>query len=89
MWRPGASQVLALLSQDFPYNLEPLLLGRELRLPKGPLRKVVTIRTAMRQLLEAVQAAHATGEDGHDESLVTLILHGTTALITYGPRKSR
>ncbi len=47
--------------QDFPYSLEPLLLDRELRLPKGPQRKLVTLRLVMRQLLEALAAAHNTG----------------------------
>jgi hypothetical protein len=49
-------------AQDFPYNLEPLLLDRELRLPKGVQRKAVTIRLAFKQLLQALEAAHSTGE---------------------------
>jgi hypothetical protein len=50
--------------QEFPYNLEPLLLDRELRLPKGAQRKLVTIRLVMKQLLEALAAAHRTGGRG-------------------------
>lgn len=45
----------------FPYNLEPLLLGRELRLPKGRARRALTLKLAMRQLLEALRDCHATG----------------------------
>ncbi|KAL6758073.1 kinase-like domain-containing protein [Haematococcus lacustris] len=48
-------------SKDFPYNLEPVLLDRELRLPKGTARKGVTIRLVMKQLLGALSAAHSTG----------------------------
>jgi len=48
-------------TQDFPFNLEPLLLERELRLPKGPRRKQATIGLVMSQLLESLQAAHSTG----------------------------
>ncbi len=48
--------------QDFPYNLEPYLLDRELRVPKGPERKAITVRLAFKQLLEALAAAHSTGE---------------------------
>ncbi len=47
--------------REWPYNLEPLLVGRELRLPRGKRRKLVTIRLAMRQLLQALKACHATG----------------------------
>lgn len=46
---------------DFPYNLEPVLLGRELRLPKGARRRMVTVKLVMRQLLEALRDCHATG----------------------------
>lgn len=45
----------------FPYNLEPLLLGRELRLPRGRARRALTLKLAMRQLLEALRDCHATG----------------------------
>lgn len=27
--------------QDFPYNLEPVLLGRELEMDKGPVRRLI------------------------------------------------
>ena len=33
--------------RDFPYNLEPLLLGQEVDLPKGPQRSILTIRLVM------------------------------------------
>lgn len=47
--------------RDFPYNLEPILLERELRLPRDKRRRLVTIKLVVRQLLEALEAAHATG----------------------------
>lgn len=48
--------------RDYPYNLEPLLFGRELRAPRGPARELVTIKEAMRQLLSAVAACHRNGK---------------------------
>lgn len=45
----------------FPYNLEPLLFGRELRLPRGKARRLVVLKVAMRQLLEDLRDCHATG----------------------------
>ena len=36
--------------KDFPYNLEPFLLGQELDLPKGPQRKAVSISIVMQQV---------------------------------------
>jgi len=50
---------------EFPYNMETLLFGRELKLPKGPRRKMVTIRLIVRQLLEALKACHGSGENIH------------------------
>lgn len=47
--------------KEFPYNLEPLLLNRELKLPRGTRRKLVTIRMVMKQLVEALQACHNSG----------------------------
>jgi len=47
--------------REFPYNLEPLLLERQLQVPRGPRRKLATIKLVMKQLLEALAAAHATG----------------------------
>lgn len=39
--------------KDFPYNMEPLLLGQELDMPKGPQRKAVTISIIMQQVCRA------------------------------------
>ncbi len=47
--------------RDFPYNLEASLFGRELRLPKGVRRELVTIKEVMRQLLQAVGSLHEHG----------------------------
>lgn len=47
--------------REFPYNLEPILLDRELRLPRHKKRRLVTLKLVLRQLLEALEAAHATG----------------------------
>ncbi len=48
--------------KDFPYNIEETIMGRELKLPKGPRRKLVTIRLVMKQLLQALEACHNSGE---------------------------
>ena len=36
--------------KDWPYNLEPLLFGRELNLPKSPERRWLSLRTVMKQV---------------------------------------
>lgn len=63
VWRYEGDNTLFDLMQkrEFPYCLEPLLLNRELRVPKGPRRKLVTIKLVMKQLLEALAACHSTG----------------------------
>ncbi|GLC41994.1 Serine/threonine-protein kinase STN7, chloroplastic [Pleodorina starrii] len=63
VWKyEGDNTLMSLLEKrDFPYNLEPLLFGRELRAPRGPVRELVTIKETMRQLLTAVAACHANG----------------------------
>ncbi|EFJ43255.1 hypothetical protein VOLCADRAFT_96564 [Volvox carteri f. nagariensis] len=56
----GDNTLVTLMEKrEFPYNLEPLLFGRELRAPRGPVRELVTIKETMRQLLTAVGACHA------------------------------
>ena len=35
--------------KDWPYNLEPLLFGRELNIPKGPERRWLSLRAVMKQ----------------------------------------
>ncbi|KAK9909952.1 hypothetical protein WJX75_009980 [Coccomyxa subellipsoidea] len=47
--------------KDWPYNLEPVLFGRELNLPKSPRRRWITLRVIMQQIMEALKACHATG----------------------------
>lgn len=47
--------------RDFPFNLEPILLDRPLRLPADKRRRLVTFRLVLAQLLESLEAAHATG----------------------------
>lgn len=63
LWRYEGDNTLfdAIQKKEFPYNLEPLLLGRELRLEKGLRRKAVTVKLVMKQLLENLSAMHATG----------------------------
>ena len=36
--------------KDWPYNLEPLLFGRELNIPKGPERRWLSLRIVMKQV---------------------------------------
>lgn len=35
--------------KDWPYNLEPLLFGRELNIPKGPERRWLSLRVVLKQ----------------------------------------
>lgn len=63
VWRYEGEYTLfdVMQKKEFPYNVEPLLLGRELRLEKGIRRKAVVIKLIMKQLLENLAACHATG----------------------------
>ena len=47
--------------RDWPYCAEPLLFGRELRLPRGPRRRGAVVKEVARQLLLALDALHAVG----------------------------
>lgn len=47
--------------RDFPFNMEPVLLERPLRLPQDKRRRLVTFKLVLAELLEAMEAAHATG----------------------------
>lgn len=47
--------------RDWPYCAEPLLFGRELRLPKGARRRGAVVKEIARQLLSALDALHAVG----------------------------
>lgn len=63
VWRyEGDSNLYDMMAKkEFPYNMEPVLFGRELRLPQGTARRALTLQIIMRQLLEALAAAHSTG----------------------------
>eukprot|EP00955_Chlamydomonas_euryale_P005564 59127-Chlamydomonas_euryale.AAC.2 len=63
VWKYEGDSTLASLieKKNFPANMEAMLFGRELRLPKGPRRNAATIRLALKQLLECVASLHATG----------------------------
>lgn len=47
--------------REFPYNLEDALLGRELTIPMGSFRKMVTIKLVMKQILTALEKCHRSG----------------------------
>lgn len=66
VWRyEGDNNLYDMMTKkEFPYNMEPVLFGRELRLPQGASRKALTLQVIMRQLLEALTAAHSTGMHG-------------------------
>ncbi len=66
VWKyEGDNNLFDLMSKkEFPYNMEDVLFGRELRLPKGPQRRALTLQVIMKQLLEALAAAHSTGVVG-------------------------
>lgn len=63
VWTDEGSSTLAelMVKKDFPANLEALLFERPLNIPAGADRSAATIRAAMQQLLEALQACHANG----------------------------
>lgn len=47
--------------KNFPYNLEPVLLKKELDMPEGPYRQMITIKLVMKQVLEALKVFHEVG----------------------------
>lgn len=51
MWQYEGDYTLYDLMQkkEWPYNLEPLLFGRELNIPKGPQRRWLSLRVVMKQ----------------------------------------
>eukprot|EP00240_Pyramimonas_obovata_P000541 CAMPEP_0118921504 /NCGR_PEP_ID=MMETSP1169-20130426/754_1 /TAXON_ID=36882 /ORGANISM="Pyramimonas obovata, Strain CCMP722" /LENGTH=538 /DNA_ID=CAMNT_0006862233 /DNA_START=234 /DNA_END=1850 /DNA_ORIENTATION=- len=61
-------------SKQFPYNMEEGLFGRPLNLPNGKTRKVVIMKAAMQQVLEATAALHATGIVHRDLKPQNLVL---------------
>jgi len=63
VWRDEGDRTLAdlMAQREWPYSAEQVLLGRELRLPKGARRRAVTVRLAARQLLECIAACHSAG----------------------------
>lgn len=66
VWRDEGENTLwdMMKSRDFPFNLEPLLLERPLRLNKDKRRRLVTFKLVLAELLESLEAAHATGIGG-------------------------
>ncbi|KAK6921783.1 Protein kinase domain [Dillenia turbinata] len=50
-----------LLSKEFPYNVEAMILGEVQDLPKGLERENRIIQTVMRQILFALDGLHSTG----------------------------
>ncbi|KAK9276602.1 hypothetical protein L1049_006137 [Liquidambar formosana] len=63
IWRFEGEATLAdlMLSKEFPYNVETLILGEVQDLPKGLERENKIIQTIMRQLLFALDGLHSTG----------------------------
>ena len=53
VWRYEGDFTLYDLMQkkDWPYNLEPLLFGRDLNIPKSPERRWLSLRLVMKQVL--------------------------------------
>ena len=50
-----------LQQKEFPYNMEQYLFGRDLSIPKGAYRKLVIVKTALQQILEAIDTCHSVG----------------------------
>lgn len=89
VWKYEGDNTLWTLMEkkDFPYNLEPLLFKRELKLPKGARRKLITVRLALKQLLEALAACHNSGivhRDTKPQNLIISTLDGKLKLIDLG-----
>ncbi|KAG9456752.1 hypothetical protein H6P81_001260 [Aristolochia fimbriata] len=63
IWRFEGEATLAdlMLSKEFPYNVETLIVGKVQDLPKGLERENRIIQTIMRQLLFALDGLHSTG----------------------------
>ncbi|XP_031477908.1 serine/threonine-protein kinase STN7, chloroplastic [Nymphaea colorata] len=63
IWRYEGESTLSdlMLSKDFPYNVETLILGEPQDLPKSLERENKIIQTIMRQLLFALDGLHSTG----------------------------
>ncbi|OVA06748.1 Protein kinase domain [Macleaya cordata] len=63
VWRFEGDATLQdlMLSKDFPYNVETMILGEVQDLPKGLGRENRIIQTIMRQLLFALDGLHSTG----------------------------
>ncbi|XP_043715877.1 serine/threonine-protein kinase STN7, chloroplastic-like [Telopea speciosissima] len=63
IWRFEGEATLTdlMLSKEFPYNVETMILGEVQDLPKGLERESRIIQTIMRQLLFALDGLHSTG----------------------------
>ncbi|KAJ4959895.1 hypothetical protein NE237_019805 [Protea cynaroides] len=63
IWRFEGEATLAdlMLSKEFPYNVETIILGKIQDMPKGLGRENRIIQTIMRQLLFALDGLHSTG----------------------------
>ncbi|KAJ8621198.1 hypothetical protein MRB53_029727 [Persea americana] len=63
IWRFEGEATLSdlMLSKEFPYNVERMILGEDQDLPKGLERENRIIQTIMRQLLFALDGLHSTG----------------------------
>ncbi|KAL9246218.1 hypothetical protein vseg_019781 [Gypsophila vaccaria] len=63
LWRFEGESTLAdlLISREFPYNVETMILGEQQSVPKGLERENRIIQTIMRQLLFALDGLHSTG----------------------------
>lgn len=63
LWKYEGDFSLSDLMQkrEFPYNLEGALLGRDLTIPTGSFRKMVTIKLVLKQILIALEKCHKAG----------------------------
>ncbi|TYG41740.1 hypothetical protein ES288_D12G199700v1 [Gossypium darwinii] len=63
VWRYEGEATLSdlMLSKEFPYNVETMILGEVQNLPKGLERENQIIQTIMRQILFALDGLHSTG----------------------------